>query len=249
MASAPTSRAQVADEDGWEFRLTPYFLAAGLDGKTGVAGVTTDVDVPFSDVFDHLDAGFMMAATARRNRWILGLDAIYFKMSGAGSQSVSGPFGFVALDGTVELASSEQIYQPTIAYRVFEGDVPLDFYVAARYTSLETEMTLVSTTTIPSFPGGTNELSGDVDWWDPIIGKRVHISLTDHLFGTTVVDCGGFGVGSDVTYQWLVAGGWRFGDHVDTSVWYRYFKQDYEEDGFVWNMVAKGFIVGLGIVF
>ncbi len=245
--------AQTTDTDeDWEFRVTPYFLAASLDGKTGIAGVTTDVDMPFGDILDHLDAGFMMTATARKNRWILGVDAIYFKLSGVGSKSVTGPFGVITTEGTVELGSTQQIYQPTIAYRFFGDDSPsLDVYVAARYTSLESELTLTSTTDIPSFPDGTSQLSEDVSWWDPVIGKRVTIWFTERLFSRTVVDFGGFGVGSDVTYQWLAAAGWRFSPHIDAAVGYRYFEQDYEDDdtGFVWDMVASGMIVGVGITF
>lgn len=251
LALVATAHAQAfdTDQEGWQFTVTPYLFGAGLDGKTGVGTVTTDVDVPLSDLLDHLDAGFMVAATARKHRWIFGLDAMYIKLSNVSSQSVSGPFGVITVEGTVDVAPGEQIYQPTIAYRLFGEDAPvLDFYVAARYTSLETELTLVSTTTIPSFPGGTRTLDGDATWWDPVIGKRVIISLTDKLFGTTVVDVGGFGVGCDVTYQWMVTAGWRFTDHLSTSLGYRYLKQDYDDD-LVWNMVMSGFVVGVGFVF
>jgi hypothetical protein len=244
--------AQSADveEDGWEFSVTPYLFAAGLDGKVGIKDVATTVYVPFDEILDHLDAGFMMAVTARHGRWVLGLDGIYVKLSGMGSKSVSGPFGNITLEGTVEAALTEQIYQPTIAYRVFGGDAPtLDVYVAVRYTGLETELTLASTTTLPSFPDGSRQMNADVSWWDPVIGKRVIIHITDKFFGTTLVDFGGFGVGSDVTYQWLVTGGWRFSHAISASVGYRYLKQDYEDDDFLYNMVMKGVVIGVGVTF
>lgn len=251
LALVGIARAQAFDQDeeGWQFTVTPYLFGAGLDGKAGVGNVTTDVEVPLSDLLDHLDAAFMVAATARKDRWIFGVDAMYFKLSDVGSQSVSGPFGVITVEGTVDVAPGEQIYQPTIAYRVFGGDAPiLDVFVAARYTSLETELTLVSTTTIPSFPGGTRTLKGDATWWDPVIGQRVIASFTEKLFGTFLVDFGGFGVGSDVTYQWMVTTGWRFTEHFSTSLGYRYLKQDYDDE-LVWNMVMSGFVVGAGFVF
>ena len=238
------------DYGGWEFTVTPYLFGAGLDGKAGIAGIVTNVDLPLSDLLDHFEAGFMVAATARKNRWIVGMDAMYFKLSDVGSQSVSGPFGVITIEGTVDLVPGEQMVQPTIGYRLFDGDVPtLDLFVGARYTSLETELTLVTTTSIPSFPGGTRVLEADATWWDPVIGNRVILSITDHLFATALVDCGGFGVGSDLTYQWMVAAGWRFTDLISASLGYRYLKQDYEEDNFLWNMVMKGFVVGAGFEF
>ena len=251
--SAGTCFAQqggAGDDEGWEFTVTPYLFGASLDGRAGIGPVVTSVDLPLSDLLDHFEAGFMVAATARKNRWIVGVDAMYFKLSDVGSQSVSGPFGVITAEGTVDLVPGEQIYQPTIGYRLFDGDVPtLDLFVGARYTSLETELTLVTTTSIPSFPGGTRVLDADATWWDPVVGKRVIISLTDKLFATTLVDCGGFGVGSDVTYQWMVTAGWRFSDLLATSLGYRYFKQDYDEDNFLWDMVMSGFVVGVGLVF
>jgi hypothetical protein len=251
-ASANVCAAQSTDvdADGWEFTVTPYLFAAGLDGKTGIKGVTTTVFVPFDELLDHLDAGFMMAVTARHGRWILGLDGMYVKLSGMGSKSVTGPFGVITAEGTVEAGLTEQIYQPTVAYRVFGGDTPtLDAYVAARYVGLETDFALTSTTTIPSFPGGTRTLDADVSWWDPVVGIRTTFHVTDHIFGMALTDFGGFGAGSDVTYQWLVTGGWQFNRLISASIGYRYLEQDYEDDNFLYDMVMRGFVIGVGFAF
>lgn len=240
-----------SDDEGWEFSVTPYLFGASLDGRAGIGPVVTSVDLPLSDLLDHFEAGFMVAATARKDRWIFGLDAMYIKLSDVGSQSVSGPFGVITVEGTVDLVPGEQIYQPTIGYRLFSGDdaPTLDMYAAARYTSLETELTLVTTTSIPSFPGGTRLLEADATWWDPVIGFRSMFSITDKMFGTALVDVGGFGVGSDVTYQWMATAGWQFTDLISASLGYRYLKQDYQEDNFLWDMVMSGPVLGVGFVF
>lgn len=250
LGSAGSSVAQVNDagDAGWQFKVTPYFFMAGLDGRTGVKGVTTDVDVPLGEILDHLDMAFMMSATARKNRWILGLDAMYFKLSDAGSKWVTGPFGFVNIEGTIDLDMTEQLYQPTIGYRLFEGTT-LDLYAAARYTGLKTAMTLTSTTTIPSLPGGTNELDADVNWWDPVIGFRTDIPFKQKFDVMMLGDFGGFGVGSDVAYQWMIGAGWQFSQHFDARLGYRYFFEDYDQDGFVWHMAMSGAVLGLGISF
>lgn len=53
------AHAQTPAEDRWQFEVTPYFFAAGLDGTVGVRGVEADVDLDFEDIWDNLDSAFM----------------------------------------------------------------------------------------------------------------------------------------------------------------------------------------------
>ncbi len=53
-------------------------MAASLNGDTGIGGVTTDVDMSFSDIWDKLNAGFMAAFEARKGPWIFLFDACTF---------------------------------------------------------------------------------------------------------------------------------------------------------------------------
>lgn len=237
-------------DNGWKFIVTPYFMAAALDGKTGVGDVTTQLDVPFSELLENLSAGFMGTAEAHKGRWIIGIDAIYFKVSDQKSKTVTGPFGQIDVEGTVEVTASESVYQPTLGYRVMdEGGPTLDLYVAARYTGLDTDMYLASTTSIPSFPGGSRTISESKSWWDPVIGGRIIFPIRERFMVMTLADFGGFGVGSEVAYQWMLVGGWKISKMFSLDAGYRYFKEDYDQDNFVWDMVASGFLMGVGIAF
>ncbi len=242
--------AQGAANDGWRFQIAPYFLMPGLNGKVGYGGITTDLAMDFGDILDRLDMGIMVMATAQRGRWVFGFDAMYFKLSDQGTSSASGPFGFVQADGTLELTTTQQIYQPTLAYRLFDTPTGnFDAFVAARYTSLENDVYLASTTTIPSLPGGTRTLSDEQTWWDPVVGGRTSIPFAGAFAVNALADFGGFAAGCDVTYQWLLTLRWDFATHFAAAGGYRYMKQDYEEDGFVWDMVMKGPILGVGFAF
>ena len=240
-------------DEGWQFRVVPYLLAAGLDGKVGANGITTDLDVPFSDIWDHFDAGFMMFATAYKGRWFGGFDAMYFKLSGAPSNEVTGPFGRETAHGVLEVTVTQQFYEPAIGYRAVPGSqtnkVTLDVYVSARYTSMKTEATITTSSSIPTFPGGSNTASSDQTWWDPLIGARTTIPFADKFYVTMLGDFGGFGVGCDVTYQWLGVVGWQCSKPVSIAAGYRYFKQDYDQDGFIWDMAMSGLITGVVISF
>ncbi len=250
LGAVPCFAVDNAVDDSWHFKVTPYLLTASLNGKVGIGPVVTDIDASFSDVLDHLDMAFMMFATARKGRWVLGLDSQYFKVSGLGSDTVEGPFGRITIDGTVQLAAPQVIVQPTLGYRLFGGEGPVfDGYVAARYTSIENEVSITATSTLPSFPGGARSIDGDMSWWDPVVGMRATGPITERLSGVFLADFGGFGVGSDVTYQWLAALGWNFTQLFSVNVGYRYFKQDFEEDRNSWNMAMQGVIVGMGFEF
>lgn len=241
---------QTVEDEGWQFRVTPYLFLAGLDGKIGVQSITVDIDAPFGKILEHLDVGLMAVAVAKKDRWSFGIDGMYIKLSGQESRTLSGPFGNITVSGTAEVTTTQQIYQPTIAYCVVEDPrAPLDVYVAARYTSLENEAYLAITTDIPSFPGGTRTLTDEKSWWDPVIGMKTTIPFCDKFHVHALADFGGFGAGSDVTYQWLLTAGWQFARHFSVDAGYRYLVEDYEEDGFVWNVATSGMIVGLGITF
>ena len=241
-----------APDEGWRFTITPYFLAASLDGKTGVNGIIADLDVPFSDILDKLDAGFMTFATARKGRWFAGFDAMYFKLSGAKSFELDGPFGIVTIDGAVDVTVKQQFYEPALGYRVFDANqsaVTLDVYAGARYTSIETQATLTASAPFPSFPGGSTSNGGDVTWWDPLVGVRALAPFANHFFADMLVDFGGFGVGCDVTYQWMASVSWQFSKPVSVAVGYRYLDQDYDQDGFVYDMAMAGLITGVTVTF
>src|SRR4026208_2464627 len=86
----PFSSCALAAGDGeqpWQFEFTPYLFAPGLEGTTGVLGVTADVQVPFEEVFDNVDSFFMAIFEARRGKWLFLFDAMSFHLSGVGTKS------------------------------------------------------------------------------------------------------------------------------------------------------------------
>ncbi len=68
LVASPAALAQDSTKqaDKWQFEITPYFLAASLNGDVGIRGVTADVDMSFSNIWDKLNAGFMAAFEARK---------------------------------------------------------------------------------------------------------------------------------------------------------------------------------------
>lgn len=246
-ALATAARAENADD--WQFEVTPYVFGAGLRGTTGVGPITADVDSSFGDILKHFDGGFMAAAEARKGPWILAFDGVYFRLKDQATRSWQGPAGIGSATGDLEATVSQLVYQLAVGYRVVDtSTAKLDAIGAARYTRLDTDLNLV-TTTGPLLPGGTRSVSGSADWWDPVIGFRVIVPFAEHWSFMGYGDVGGFGVGSKITYQAIVGVNWEFAKSFTAKLGYRYMYQDYDKNNFLWDIAAHGAYVGLGIAF
>jgi len=235
--------------DKWQFEITPYFLAASMNGDTGLGGVTAGVDMSFSDIWDKLGVGFMGAFEARKGPWIFAFDGVYFRLGDEETRSWQGPLGIVSIKGEVEATVTQQLYQLSAGYRLFDKSTKIDLVGAVRYTRLDMDLDLVLTTSGLLFPGGTRSMSGSKDWWDPVVGARIITPFSQKWSFFGYADIGGLGVGSDITYQAIAGIKWQFSKVVSAKLAYRYLYQDFKEGNFVWDMAAYGPMLGFGFTF
>lgn len=246
--SFPAAQAVASSHDSWQFEFTPYLFGSSLSGTTGVNNVTADVDVSFSDILKNLDSGFMAMFEARKGPWGFGFDGVYFRLKDQKTSSWQGPGGIGSATGELDATMTEQIYGLSVGYRLMDARTKVDLLGIARYTQLDTDLNLV-TTTGPLLPGGTRNLSASESWWDPVIGVRVLVPFAERWSLVGYADIGGFGVGSDITYQVIAGVNWQFPETLSLKLGYRYFYQDYQNNGFVWDMAAHGMYAGVGFRF
>jgi opacity protein-like surface antigen len=247
-ANAAAQTEEPGAADAWQFEITPYLFAAGMSGKTGIGSVTANVDMSFDDIRKNLDQGFMALFEARKGPWTYGLEGVYFKLKDEGAKSWDGPLGGTGT-GTLEATMTEQLYQLTAGYRVLDEHTKVDVLGAARYTQLDAGLNLTVTTGPSLLPDGSNSISGKQSWWDPVIGARVLVPIADAWTLVGYADFGGFGAGSDSTYQLLAGVNWQFSRSVNAKAGYRYLYQDYQNGSFVWDMTSSGFYLGAGFRF
>ncbi|MGF1759870.1 hypothetical protein L4D76_18420 [Photobacterium sagamiensis] len=242
------SQASVAnDTDQWHYEVTPYLLAAGMEGTVGVKDHTADVDASFSDIVDNLNMGFMGIFTAKKGPWTFALEGVYMKLDDSGASSVTGPGGFVSRKGELDVTNSMYIAQGTVGYRLVDGKTKLNGHGGLRYTKLEVDMDIVIQFDEPQPFGGAASEEGSENWVDAVVGLHVMHPVSDMVTLTGYVDIGGGG--SDLTYQVMAGVNWEFHKGYTAKLGYRYLYWDYEDDGFVWDMAAKGPYLGLGIRF
>jgi hypothetical protein len=70
LAAAEPAAAQSTDApatgDRWLVRIAPYLWATSMDGNATVAGIESDVDVPFSDILEDCRSPACCWWTSRR---------------------------------------------------------------------------------------------------------------------------------------------------------------------------------------
>jgi len=218
----------------WEFRLEPYVWASGMKGTTGVRNYTSDVDVPFKDIFSHLDMAAALQFEARNGQWGFVADAFYAKLSTSGS--VPTP-----LDRSAEVGLKQFMGDLYSAYRFVDSSTGfIDVYAGIRdnYQSIDLSA---------RGPLHSLNVSGSENWIDPIIGLRGHWNINDKFFLAAQGDIGGFGAGAD--FAWSLQGtlGYNFTDKISTELGYRYYKTDYSNGGFKYDVPQYGMWLGVNI--
>ncbi|MCY1248263.1 hypothetical protein D9M72_616760 [compost metagenome] len=117
----------------------------------------------------------------------------------------------------------------------------LDVVGGLRIWSVESEL---------SFQGGLldgRSRSDEATWVDGLAGVRGTYSLTPELYltGWGLVGAGG----ADLDWDVAAAVGYRFNDTISMVAGYRALGVDYSDDGFVFDAVQQGPIMGLVVRF
>lgn len=241
------SHAASAD-DTWQYSITPYFFAAGMDATIGAGNVKTDVDMNAGDVLEDTESGFMAMLSARKGKWTFAFDGSYFQLKDGESSSVTGPFGRATADGTVELTNRQWVYQPMVAYQLLDDRLKLAVYGGARYTRLRANMGVAIDTSLVAFPGDERSFKAEKSWTDYIVGTHVNFPVADKWSLVGMADAGA-GEDSDISYHVLGAVKWQFHESVSASLGYRMLHQEFEDDAFSWDVTYSGFILGAGFTF
>ena len=249
LAGAPVRAEEGAGSaEKWQIEITPYFWAAGLNGTTGVAGVTGNVDMSVGDILDRLDSTFMGMVEARKGPWSVLFDGGYMRLKGEATKSWSGPGGIGTSTGQLSADATDEVLSLAVGHRVGGQDSRADVLLGVRYTKIDSNLDLV-VSTAGTLPGGTRRVSDDQGWWDPIVGFRIIVPFAERWSAVGYADVGGFGIGSVLSSQSLIGVNWELTKNIIAKAGFRYLIQDYTNDEFVWNMTTSGPYLGVGIRF
>ncbi len=229
-----------AKEGNWDFNLAPlYIWMVDMEGDMGIGPVDSSLDVPFSDIFDNLESIFTVHFEGmHKSNW-----GFFFDYSGL-DISASGALVTPPVTITIDFAST--MIEAGGVYRIKNGPHSFDMLGGVRYTKLEPDLTI----TPPGPLGGKFGLSED--WYDPIIGVRYFYDFRNKWMISLRGDIGGFGVGSDFTWNVAALVHFQPWKNAGFIAGYRVLDQDYENGSglsrFKYDMRLAGPVLGLNFV-
>jgi hypothetical protein len=225
----------------WSITVAPYLWIASMDGNASVGRVEADVDVPFSDLLKDLSGGAMLAVDFEKGRFGIGVNGLYARVS---PDSEVGPIEIDATSDSAQLAVLPYYRLVEWQYGVSSSGRPLRLVVEPeagfRYTYLRTELEIRRGRTF----------DGSESWVDPLIGSRIGLGLSDRWAIAGEANVGGFGVGSDFTWNVQAYVGYRttlFGRDTTFAFGYRALSQDYDHGGFEWDVTMHGPLLGAAL--
>jgi hypothetical protein len=226
-------------ENPWSFTLTPYGWMSGIDGTMSVGNRSVDVDIDFKDVLKHLDMGAMVAAELRYKRWSFTGDLIYARLH----DDIAPPVG-ILFSGT-HIVLKETIVTLELSYRVVDSEKTfLDLFAGARVYDFYSQIR-----DHPNLGRQGVNVSGSETWADPIIGLRGRYYVSRVVFLNFYGDIGGFGAGSDLSWQVLGGVGIQAARWCDVQLGYRALGFDYEPGRTKQDITTHGPIIGATIHF
>lgn len=226
LAAAILPAAVRAEETNhWRFDSALNLFLAGMSGDVAVKGVPASVDSDFADIAKNLDFAAAGRFTLGYDQWSFSTEFSYLKLGNSGSF------------GSVE--QKQWLVEPSVGYRFCDY---VEGFAGARYNSIEADLAL-------NLPPG-NVRGGTQSWWDPIVGVNLSLPLSgQQLTFDGRFDVGGFGAGSDVTWQAFPYLNWRISKSTSLQVGYRWLGTDYETGSganrFRYDVVLAGPQIGL----
>ncbi len=88
------------------------------------------------------------------------------------------------------------------------------------------------------------EFEDSATWVDPVVGLKGRASISPDFYVTGWALVGGFGVSSDLMWDVMGSVGYEFNDSFSMTAGYRVQSVDYHNNGFVYDVVQSGPMIG-----
>ena len=266
---------QVApDPEPWRFGITSYGWAINIAGSLTARGQTVDVNASFIDLVQKSDSllAWMSYFEADKGRVGFYGDLVWTRLGFSRSTAAyRNPLPGLQLSATANAALVTDLVIAEIGglYEVHrwpgsDGSfTAVDALLGFRYWNSTASVSVDALATANYAPLGLGasrqfgvSLSNTMQWVDPLVGLRLRHQFTPHQNIMVRGDIGGFGLGSQLTWQALGVYSYEWqADRVRIAavVGYRAIGVNYSTgsgfDANGMNLVFHGPVIGIGLRF
>lgn len=237
----PVSAQTTTPENKWGFLIEPYIMFPNITGQIGLGNLPeVELDANTGDIFGKLHMAAMLYLEAKNDKWAITSDFVFMNL-----QEDIRP-GKLIRSGTATVKQS--IWEVAGLYRIYSF---LEVGVGGRLNYLVTDIEAERNV----LPEGSEELSGhhSKTFYDPILITRLSYNIDNKWLFQFRGDLGGFGIGSDLTWQLQGYAGYRFSNLFQLTAGYRILAIDYNksayEKQFIFNVNEFGPVIRLGFNF
>lgn len=247
----------------WTFIFTSYGWIPWLSGNMTIRGRSFDVQADPAAILGHLDwdtiPAWMSYAEARNGPIGLFNDIVYANVSGSKDFAKELPGSLPPLAGGVSIDYQQVIVEFGGAYELWSGKMPaiggkaaFDLVAGGRYW----HQAVTASASLDRFE---TDRSGSVDWVDPFVGGRLRQDLGHGDSFVLRADAGGFGAGSNASWQVLATYNWQLpemcvcGLPLDGYIGYRALSVDYSQGSgnteYKYDVLMQGPVIGATLHF
>jgi hypothetical protein len=231
---APTTQAQEAS-GGWKQTVFLYGMGAAIDGEAQIGPLRLPVDVSVSDLFDALRFGAMAAYRAENDVWSFEGDVTYMNLGVNQNGPRERVRGELGTDQLTVMATAGRRLSPHL-----EGLLSLAYFDLS--SDLQVQVL-----------NQRLRARSSADWIDPMFGLAYAVPFAGKWSYSLRGDIGGFGVGSDLTWQVLTAVRRQNTDRFGWYLGYRAIGFDYQDGSGRnyqrYNLTQQGPLAGIAISF
>lgn len=195
----------------WKQTVFLYGMGAAIEGTSTIGNVSLPVDLSISDMFDSLKFGAMGAYRIENDEWSVEGDLTYMNLG----WNRRGSGGRVGGDLDVD----QLTLQATVGKRLNRN---LEALVSLTYFDITSKVEV-------AVLQQRLRAQRDASWVDPLIGLNYTLPFAGKWTYQLRGDVGGFGVGSDLTWQILTAFRRQNTERFGWFVGYRVVSFDYED--------------------
>jgi hypothetical protein len=227
-SSPATGAVSGADPADRRFALRPYFFLSGVSGSVTADALTVPINSRFSELLDNVQISAFLAFTARKGRWGAYADLQYISLKGEGRSDTDEVF--LELDNII--AEADATLEPA-------GQPTLRFLAGVRVYSIDQTLSIT----------GVSPATANTTVVDPILGALGRWDLGEDWNFEVRGDIGGFGLGSEFTYQMMVVFQWDVSGTIGIPFGYRVLGYQIQDEDIWMNTRMGGLLLGVDFRF